>query len=336
MMAMRALLRTSLLSGALSLPAMCNVYKSDVNKLCSAEQLTSGTLKSDRQQVLDWMGRTVASSEGVLLVKDLSTRDTRSIGVTLRDEARKVGLPACPLADQCDALSKQQDYETDIANLCAGNAIRADGSIARLDVLGADDAERIREITTWVSVNAKSPDTAAIVAKLAAVAPRQRGPVMRAEGAKVNVASCLLASVLDASPPPVAPPPLAAYPSYSVVKIEGPMKNPNVLAQMLVAPDVAAAINACYAASLATAPTLTGKAVLKLTIEAPGSYSKVVDDGSSIKAPVVACITGVLGKLSLGQPLEGKKPIKETVTLALTPTPNALGGATIDLKGHHH
>ena len=49
MMVMR-MLRASLLSGALTLPAMCNVYKSDVNKLCSAEQLTSGTLKSDRPQ----------------------------------------------------------------------------------------------------------------------------------------------------------------------------------------------------------------------------------------------------------------------------------------------
>lgn len=159
---------------------------------------------------------------------------------------------------------------------------------------------------------------------------------MRAEAGKVNLTSCLLASVLDAPPPPVAPPPLAAYPSYAVVKVDGPLKNSTALAQLLISPDVAAAINGCYAGALASAPTTGGKVVLRMTIEAPGSFSTVADDGSSLKGPVVPCITTALGRLSLGQPTGGKKPIKESVTLALTPTPNALGGATIDLKGHHH
>ena len=336
MIATRALWST-FLGGVLTLPSMCNVYQSDVNKICSAEQLTSGTLKANRHELFDWMGRTVASSEGVLLVKDLATRDTRSIGVTLRDEARKVGLPACPLADQCDALAKEQDYVTDITNLCTGHASRPDGSMARLDVYQADNTERMREIATWVSVNARSPDTAPLVAKLASITdPRPRAAALRAEAAKVGLTNCLLATVLESPPPPPPAPVSVINPTFTVIKVDGP-KNAAPVAQSLVAPDVASAITACYTAALIGTPTLAGRIDLKLTYDVAGKVSKASEESSTLKGPINDCIRAAASNATLGQPPEtGKKPLKATVTLALAPTSTGAASATVDLKGRHH
>ena len=88
--------------GMLPFLSMCNVYKSDVGKLCDAEQLSQGSLKANRSQLFSWMERNVASSQAIILVRDLEGKDTHGIAVELRDEARSAGLPACSLADQAD------------------------------------------------------------------------------------------------------------------------------------------------------------------------------------------------------------------------------------------
>jgi hypothetical protein len=312
---------------------MCNVYRSDIGKLCDAEQLSQGSLKGNKGALTTWMERNVASSEGVIFVRTLESKDTRGIGVQLRDEARKVGLPSCTLADQAEMQAKDEDYRTDIVNLCAGSAPRADGSVARLDVLGADDAERMRELAAWSATNAKSLDTAGIVAKLGATGPRQRGNYLRAEAAKVNVTSCLMASTLDALPPPPPPPVSQVNPNFTVLKVDGPAKNQLPIAYAVVGRDAAAAINACYAIALSTTPTLAGKASFKVVIDGSGHVVKASDDGSSVTGPVVGCIATALGTVSLALPPPdgGKKGTKASITLQLTPSSAGPGyGATTD------
>src|SRR5208282_1926677 len=95
-------LSIALLGGMLTLPSMCNVYRSDVTKLCDAEQLSRDSLKANRSGVFTWMEHSVGSSEAIILVRELEGKDMRGIAVALHEEARKVGLTACALADQAE------------------------------------------------------------------------------------------------------------------------------------------------------------------------------------------------------------------------------------------
>ncbi len=156
------------------------------------------------------MERNVATSQAVILVRELEGKDSHGIAVELRDEARATKLTACALADQADMLAKDDDYRADIANLCAGSAARTDGSQARLDVVLADDAERMREITLWTTTNAKSSDTVAFVAKMAGSPPRQRGTILRTEAAGLGLTDCLMATTLASPPPSLTPHPARA------------------------------------------------------------------------------------------------------------------------------
>jgi len=317
----------------LTLPSMCNVYRSDIGKLCDGEMLSQGSLKGGRAALFSWMERAVSSSEGIILVRDLEGKDTRGIGVELRDEARKVGLSTCALADQADMQAKDDDLRADLSNLCAGSAPRSDGSIARLDLLTVDDAERGRELVEWVRRNARSTDTVAIVQKVVAAAPKQRGAALRAEAGKLGVTSCAMATTLDAPPPEVAPvgtPPAA--PSYVVVKVETAAKNVYAIASALVADDAASAINACYAALLGASPKASGRVTMKLTPDSTGRVIKASDEGSQLKGPVVDCLAKAMRSVATNGPLpETGRKAKATVTLLLTPAPPGAGnGAAIE------
>jgi hypothetical protein len=270
----------------------------------------------------------------VVLVHELEGKDTRGIGVELRDEARSAGLQACALADQADGQARDEDVLNDVKGLCAGAAIRADGSQAHLDVLAADDAERLREITAWTATNARSPEAAAIVAKLGQVPARQRGAVLKAEAAKYGVSPCLLAMTLDAPPPsvPGADSPHQATPNFTVLKVDGPSKDQLLLAHVITT-RVASGINSCYANALALTPTLEGKLVLKVTYDAAGHVTGAVDDGSTVKGAVVSCVGTAMFAASMATPLpeSGKNGAVLTVTMQLTPTTTGPGyGASVD------
>ena len=326
-------LATALFGAMLTLPSMCNVYRSDVGKLCDSEGLSGNSLKANRSALFTWMERTVASSEAVILVRDLEGKSTHGISVELKDEARKVGLAVCPLADQAELLAKEEDYHSDIVNLCAGSAPKGDGSIARLEILTADDTERMRELVDWTQTNAKSGDTATIVAKLGATPPRQRGALLRAEGAKVGVVSCVMAATLETPPPPVAPPidTHQVNPTFVVTKADGAGRNPLLIAQTITGSGQAP-INACYATALAATPTLAGKVGIKFALDASGHISSPVNDGSTVKGSLLACILTAVGSVTLATPPETKKgAAKGGVTLQLTPVTNDPGfTATID------
>jgi len=329
MMASRALF-TAALGGMLSLPSMCNVYHSDVGKLCDSEQLSQSSLKADRPQLHSWMERHVTSSPAVVLVRELEGKSLRGLSDELRDEARKAGLTSCALADQAEMLAKDEDVHADMVNLCAGSATTSDGSMARLDVVSYDDAERMREISAWAQANAKSPDTTAVVTKLAAAAPRQRGTVLRAEAGRVGVTACALASTLDTLPP--APAPVLArqaYASFMLMKVDGAAKNQLPVVNAVTGRDTAAALNGCYELALAGKPTLAGKVALRFSIDPGGQIIKAEDDGSSVPATLVQCMTTALHGLSLGVPLPdgGKDGARVSVTLQLIPvrTPTDMG-----------
>ncbi len=318
---------------ALALLSACNVKKADIGKLCDAELLSKSSLKTSRSQLFSWMESNVASSEAVILVRELEAKDAHGISARLKDEARQVGLPSCTFADQAELEAKDDDSRTDLANLCAGSAAKSDGSIARLEILGADDAERMREMLDWTSANAKSSDTTALVQKIAALPPKQRGALLRAEAAKVGTPSCLLASTLDAPPPAAAPPPASAEqgvsPGFVVTKVDGLPKNQVVIAKALV--DAGGAINACYGAALATTPTLSGKVIVKLTLDATGKVTNASAEGSNLKGAILPCIGAAVSGVSLpGPPPDvGKKGTKAAATLQLSPGASGMS-ATID------
>jgi hypothetical protein len=335
-MTARALL-PAFLSGLVTLPSMCNVYKTDVGKVCDAQQLSQASLRSGKSQLFTWLERNVASSQGVILVKDIEGKDSHDIGVLVRDEARKVGLSACALADQADLLARDEAYRTDITNLCAGNALRTDGSIARLDIVAADDAERMRDIVAWTTTNAHSPDTAAFVSRLAGTPVPQRGALLRAEATRVEVPSCLMAATLDSRPPP-PPVPIAAraaFPNFAVQKVDAPAKNTSVIASRLTSPDVAGPINDCYGGALLASPTVSGRMSVELTIDGGTRVTKVhADDISGIKAPTAACVVTILQAVSFDKPLPepGKKGQKASVTLSFSPSPAPGYAALVDLS----
>ena len=315
----------------------CHVYRSDVGKVCDAEQLSQGSLRAGRSQLFNWMERNVASTEGIHLVQDLVMKDTRGVGVRVREEARKVGVPSCALAEHAELQAKDEDFHTDMVNLCTGNASRGDGSVARLDVVQADDAERMREISEWTTTNAKSPDTLAIVAHMATLPPRQRGAVLRTEAGKVGIASCLLASTLDAPPPSVSPVIAPQVnPNYSVVKVEGSVKNQAVIAAALTSQNTSSAINSCYSNALVGNPTLAGDVVVQLAFDATGRVSKVTEGPSAVKGPILQCIATAMMSVALSGPPPdgGKKGAKATVKLLLAPSTSGPGfAASIDLEG---
>jgi hypothetical protein len=318
------------LCAIVALLGACNVHKSDVTKLCDAERLSGTTLKATRSQLFTWMERNVASSEAVILVRELEAKDAHGIASELHDEARKTGVAPCTFADQAELQAKDEDFHADVINLCAGSAPKPDGSIARLEILLVDDAERMRVMSDWTQTNAKSADTAAIVAKLAAAPANQRGAVLRAESAKVGVTSCLMASTLETPPP--APVPVDLHqvnPSFLVSKVDCPPKNQMLIAQAMVARDVAAAINACYATALGSTPKLAGHVAVKLQIDATGHVASAVPDvspvkgeGAPLKGPLVPCISTAMLATTLSGPLPegGKKGAKAEVTLELTPS----------------
>lgn len=328
-------LATAFLGGMLTLPSMCNVYKSDITKLCDAELLSQVTLKTNRTQLFTWMERNVASSEAVIFVGQIEAKDAHGISAALHEEARKASLPSCTFADQAELQAKEEDFRTDLTNLCAGSAAKSDGSIARLDVAAADDAERMREILEWVGTNAKSADTLPLVQKIGALPPRQRGTALRAEAGKVAATSCPMSLTLDAPPPPPPPPvePRKADPSFVLLKVDGSAKNQLTVAQGLIGKDAAQAINNCYAQGLTTTATLAGKVTLKLQIDPTGRITSAANDASALKGPVVACIGGALSGMALGAPLPdgGKKGAKASVTLDLEPAAGGSGfSAAID------
>jgi hypothetical protein len=305
---------------ALPLPG-CNPYKSDIGKLCDAEQLSQGSLKGGKTALFTWMERNVASSEGVLLVKDLETKDKHGISTELHDEARKAAVTSCPLADAAEMQAKDDDFRTDILNLCAGSALRNDGSVARLDISTADDAERMREIGEWTHTNAKSVDTAAVVAKIAAAQPKQRGALLRAEAVKLESTACPMALALDAPPPP-PPVPITntVTPMFTVLKVDGLGKSNLVAAQVLTTHEPALAIDACYATALAKVPTLSGKVAMKLLVDGTGKVSKASDDGSALKGAILPCIATALQSITFPPaPDGGKKGVKASLALQLDP-----------------
>ncbi len=340
MLAMRALY-TAFLGGMMTLPSMCNAYKSDVGKMCDAEQLSKSSIKADRLGVFNWMERNVASTDGVIFVRGLEGKDARGMSIALREEARKVGLTACALADQADMQAKDDDFHTDMVNLCSGNAPTAGGSVARLDILQAPDDERMREMTAWVATNAKSPDTIALAAKLAAAARNLRGNLLRADATRGGVVSCLMASTLDAQPQvPAVIDPRLPKPNFVVLRVDGSQKLQLSISHQLVQRDTAASINLCYSQALNKVPTTTGKVGFKLLLDPLGKVLKAVDDGSTLKGPIVQCIQPIIQGMAL--PLPSIDPTKRApappsdaskaaILLQLTPSTSGDGwGATID------
>lgn len=297
----------------------CLTYKNDVEKLCDAEHASGIAEAADDAKLADWMERNVASGQGVILAKELSTKGKRDRSMQLRGEATKFGIAACPLADSYEAVSKAELFTQDVTNLCAGRALQDSGGVALLDISSApDDAERLREITGWSSSNVKSPEAQAIVTRVSQSPPQARGSLLRAEAGKVKVAPCAVADALDAPlPRPAKLAPASPVPTFTVVKYEGNKKlGSTYLDGLRSRADDA---NICYAAGLARDPKLTGKVTLRSSVDISGKVLSSKDDGSTLAdKKVVKCVADAIDGFKLNTP-PLKAAEKVGVTMVFTP-----------------
>jgi hypothetical protein len=294
-------------------------YKSDVEKVCDAEHASGISAAGNGAALIAWLGKNVATPEGVVLINELATKGPRDRAVQLRNEARKLSMAACPLADTFEAQARDDDVKQDMINLCAQRAVLDTGTAALLDITSApDDAERLREIREWAASNARTPTLGPVVDKLGQAAPRDRGKVLRGEASKLAVSPCVLADALDRPPP--APIKLAPtiLPTFAITKYEGSRKFATIVSDVVAGNgDI---INACYAVGLAKVPTLTGKATARVTLDSNGKVTGAKDDGSTLSDhKVVKCVIDAFANASYPK-IPDKGGEKFTVTLTFSTT----------------
>ena len=303
-----------------SLPTCLNVYRSDVERICNAEQRSGKTVKADAAGVKDWIERNVASGPAVVLEGQLASESPHDRAVHLRTEARNESIGTCPLADSYEAYAVEDDYKTAVAALCDGKTVTEGGDVARLDVAPADDAERIREIRDWTLTTLKGAEALALVDRLAQTAAQGRPAMLRAEASKVGITSCALAAILE-HPPPV---PLAevyvALPSFTVTHGDAPAKVQEGISALLLIGTPAQTVANCYGPALVKTPALAGTVSLRLTFDPKGKVAKGEETASSLGNPAIGkCIaSGLAGELLIPEKAAGNG-VKYTVTLSLAP-----------------
>ena len=298
----------------------CLNYKNDLAKICDGERLSGiQVTTSGATPLLDWLKLNVGTPEGIVLVNEMSTKGSHDRAIQLRGETRKYGLAACPLADTFDAQAKDEDYRSDVAGLCAGRMLQDTGSVALLDIsVAPDDGERMREIREWSRANLKSPDALAIIDRLARIAPRDRGALLRAEGAKAKATPCALADAFDR---PLPAPPRPTSPSvvatFSITKYQGDKNYQGTAVDGIRR--AADAVNACYAAGLGQNGKLSGKVIKRVTVDATGKATASKDESSTLNdRKVVKCVDDALTGTQFDKAPD-KNGGKFTVTMAMTP-----------------
>jgi hypothetical protein len=315
----------SLLAAGSSIPTCLNVYHSDIERICDAEHRSGLTVKADAAGLQAWLQHSIASPEGVVLLNQLQAESPRDRAVQLRTEARTQSLATCPLADSFEALAKDDEYKTAIANLCAGEAVSSQGNVARLDVVSASDADRMSEIAAWTAENSKSPEAQSFVSRLAGSSVKDRGGILRGEAAKLGMTTCPLASVLDQPPPASTSVPVVSLPYFTVASVDPPRLR-SFISEGFTNGPVSQIVNYCYGPALAKQPGLAGSVVLRVVVDGgKGKLSKVEDVASPLgNAGVVKClVSGLTGASVLtvtNKENVASGPLKCTVSLALSPT----------------
>jgi hypothetical protein len=314
----------ALLAGGFTLPTCWNAYHADIERICDAEHRSGLSVKTDATGVQNWLQHSVASADGVVLLNQLQAEAPRDRAVQLRTEARSQSIAACPLADSFDLLAKDDDYKTGIASLCSGESVTGQGSIARLDVAYADDAERMRELADWAQLNLKSSEAQNVVTRMAQAAVKDRGAILRGEATKVGIPACALAVTLDQPAPPSALQ-VVSLPAFSVTTVDAPGKLQRVLSDSLTSGPIVPVINACYGPALAKTPTLAGSVVLRMMVDSKGRVTKAEDGGSALgNQTVLRCILNAVSGAVLIPMSDraGAAPpsFKCSATLALSPT----------------
>jgi hypothetical protein len=308
-----------------SIPTCLNIYHLDVERMCDAEHRSGLTVKTDAAGVQAWLQRNIASPEGVVLLGQLQNESAKDRAVQLRFEAKRQSIAACPLADSFDVLAVEEDYKAAVGALCAGEKVNSQGGVARLDVAQASDADRLSEIASWTRLNLSSPGTQELVDRMAAATVKDRGGVLRAEGAKLGITSCPLADVLDKAPPPSGAS-LVALPYFTVSSVDPPRLE-RIVTEAFFKNPAQGTIDACYGPALAKSPKLAGTLGIRSQMDLKGKLVKVEDGGGTLgSAAVSKCIVNGMSGITLVP--TGDKPekmttglLKFTVTLALSPQP---------------
>jgi hypothetical protein len=304
------------------LPTCLNVYHSDVERMCDAENRSGKKVKTDAAGVMAWLARNVASGQGVVFEGQLASESPRDRAVHLRTEARNQSIAACPLADAFEAYAVDDDYRTAVQNLCDGAALTEGGAVAHLDVAPADDAERIREIRDWTLTTLKGADILALVDRMAQAPVQGRSALLRAEANRLGIPTCALANTLEHPPPTPLSVVLVALPSFKVTRVDGPQKIQEAIGGTLISGTAQQTIDTCYGQALVKAPTLAGNVSLRFTFDTKGKVAKAEEAASSLGSPaVVKCIaTGLVGEQLA--PADKSAP-KYTATLGFVPVRGA-------------
>lgn len=79
----------------------CNPVKSDFDNLCHAQERSgsTGTSPEDYANAMRWADRAMRTQEARGVVGRLATMSPYDKGTFLREEAARVGVAPCPLAD---------------------------------------------------------------------------------------------------------------------------------------------------------------------------------------------------------------------------------------------
>jgi hypothetical protein len=301
------------------LPTCMNVYRTDVERMCDAEHRSGKTVRADAAGLMAWVQRNVTSAQGVVLQGELAAETFRDRAVHLRTEARNQHFTACPLADAFDAFAVDDEYRTAVVALCDGEVMTEGGSVARLDVTPADDAERMREIREWTVTNLKGAQALAFVDRLAQSSVQGRPAVLRAEASRLALSSCALAATLERPPPSPLAENYVALPSFTVTRVDAPGKLQEAVVGALSF-NGAQTVGTCYGQALVKTPALAGSVGLRFILDGKGKVSKVEETSSSLgNAAAVKCITAGLVGTQLISSQEKNVGTKYSATLVLAP-----------------
>ena len=84
----------------------CGSYKKDLDNLCNGLERSGASKDGGSEKfskMAEWMSENVSSSEGRELFQGLAMVDSETKVRILREEAKKVGITSCPLADAWEA-----------------------------------------------------------------------------------------------------------------------------------------------------------------------------------------------------------------------------------------
>lgn len=285
-------------------------YKGDIQKICDAETYAGVQTTKDAQAVVKWTKEHLDTPEANAWYTDLMKKGASDRAKTLDEEAKHLGLKACPIVASYQQQSVEGQYRTDLTLLCTMS------NLSGIDKLS--DEERLAKIQKWGETDAKSPRTKEVISKLAATPAKDRGDVLRATANDSAVYICELANVLAAPPTPEKP--SAGFIKLAAAEISGDLTQEQVFAA--ITKDMEP-FRKCYEAGLAKNKALAGRITIRMIAEQGGKVASArAMSGPPSDKDIAQCIAKAIEGIKL--PETKSKSTAVNLHLELVPDGDAL------------